>query len=333
MENKVKKSTRKDNFYLPIIESLKTSTNLNKIQDKLKISKQKLNYYLREMKKQGIIIQKGRGWYELVKEVKDLTKYGEFQDKDTIRGHAYVWEIKLPKEIEGWKDRIDILTKKGIHFKLVGAKLDVPRIKVLGRKVWLCKEHIRVFDKKDNSYYGKDAKESRTKSFNEILLIVDALEHKLGILFNIQDIYFKKEHYALIKNDLAIEHNRKGEIIRVSDENGEWLLIDDSLEQGGELENVGKKSFQTNIPMQKWWNDNKQTNFQVTPSFLMEALNKIVSSQAINEIQVQQFAKQIKSHLNLIKSYRAENKKWRKAKEKEILGIKQKEQTKLGRWF
>lgn len=329
-EERVKHSTWKQNLYLPIIESIKLSTNLTNLQKKLKISKQKLNYYLRELIKKGIIIKKSRGWYEVVK---DSTNYSNFLDKDFIRGHAYVWEIKLPKEIEGWKDRIEILTKKGVHFKLVGAKLDTPRIKVLERKVWLCKDHLRVFDKKESSYYGKDAKESRNISFQQIKLIVGVLEKKLGILIKPSDIFFRKEHYALIKNDLAIESNRKGEIIRISDEDGEWLLIDDSLEKGGELENVGKKAFQTNIPMQKWWNDNKRTNFQVTPSFLMEALNKIVSSQATNEIQVQQFAKQIKSHLSLIKEYRIENKKWRKQKEKEILGIKQKEQKRLGEWF
>lgn len=329
-----KKLTSKEKFYIPIINYIKTSTNLTNLQNKLfpndKNAKQKLNYYIRELVKRNILIQKGKGWYEVVK---DLTNYDNFLDKDYIRGHAYVWEIKLPKEIEGWKDRVEILTKKGIHFKLVGAKLDTPRIKVLERKVWLCKDHLRVFDKKESSYYGKDAKESRNISFQQIKLITGVLEKRLGIIIRPSDIFFRKEHYALIKNDLAIESNRRGEIIRISDEDGEWLLIDDSLEKGGELENVGKKAFQTNIPMQNWWNDNKKTNFQVTPSFLMETLSKIVSSQATNEIQVQQFAKQISSHLKLIQEYRKENKLWRKQKEKEILGIKQREQTKLSGWI
>lgn len=289
--------TNKQNFYLPIIESLKTSTNLNKIQEKLKISKQQLNYYLRELKTKGIVIQKGRGWYEVVKEVKDLTKYGNILTKDSIRGHAYVWEIKLPQEIEGWKDRINILTKKGVNFKLVGAKLDTPRIKVLGRKIWLCKNSLRVFDKKDNSYYGQTAKESRYKSFNELKLIVGVLESKLGIKISPQDIYFRKEHYALIKNDLAIEENKRGNIIRISDENGEWLIIDDSLEKGGELETIGKKAYQTNIPMQKWWNDNKKTNFEVTPSFLLESINKVTQNQVV-------FDKNISLHQEVLREIR-----------------------------
>jgi hypothetical protein len=89
------------------------------------------------------------------------------------------------------------------------------------------------------------------------------------------DIIIKKEHYALIKNDLAIEENKRGNIIRISDSDGEWLLIDDSLEQGGELENVGKKSFKTNTQMSKWWNDNKQDNFKTTPTLINNKFKNI----------------------------------------------------------
>jgi biotin operon repressor len=180
----VVKERLENNFYLPIISFLETSTNLTELRKNLSISKQDLNYYLRQLKKRGMIIQKGRGWYESVKGVKNSTKYDKLLSKDISRGHAFVWEIKLPQEIKGWERRIDILKEKSINFKLVGAKLDIPRIKVLGRKVWLCKDHLRVFDKKEESYYGKTAKEARNSAFNEVLLIVGALESKLGILFN-----------------------------------------------------------------------------------------------------------------------------------------------------
>lgn len=281
-EEKSKNSTRKQNFYLPIIEGIKESTNLTNLQEKLKISKQQLNYYLREMKKQGILIQKGRGWYEVVKEVKDLTKYDKILNKDMIRGHAYIWNVKFIKIPEDWNKRIEYLKQKDIHYKLVGAKLDTPRIKVLGRKIWLCNNHLRIFDKKDNSYYGNNATESRYKALNEISLIISALESKLGVLLDKIDISFRKEHYALIKNDLAIEHNRKGEILRIKDKLGEWLVIDDSLEKGGELENNGKGSYQTNIPMQKWWNNQKETNFEVTPKFLLESISGMVQVQQMH---------------------------------------------------
>ncbi len=341
MKERSKRTTRKFNFYLPIISELKIDTNLGRIKDKLNISKQQLAYYLRQLKKKGFVIQKGRGWYELSKKSKNPTKYGIFLDKDISRGHAYVWKINLKKDIEHWDKRIDILKKKNINYKLVGAKETTPRIKVLGRKVWLCNNHIRIFDKRNESYYGDTAKESRDTSLKELFLIVGALERKLGVLLKPLEFSYQKEHYALIKNDLAIDQNRKGIIWRIKDEDGEWLLIDDSLEQGGELETTGKKAFKTNIDLQKWWNDNKKHKFKVTSSFILNGFNSLTQATSENQQllkglpdNMELLAKQISSHLALIKEYRKENIAWRKNTEKKIRKeLKNQEQTKLGGWF
>lgn len=292
----------KSNFYLPILNELKISTNLTNIRKKLKISKQDLHYYLVKLKKSNYIIQKGRGYYEINKS-KNLTNYENFLSKDIIRGHAFVWEVKIP-EIKDWNNRIEILKKNNIHFILVGAKENTPRIKILGRKVWLCNNSIRVFDKGGSSYYGTNAIESRISSLNQIKLIVGVLERKFGLSINPSSISFKKEHYALIKNDLAIEENKRGNIIRIFDKDGEWLLIDDSLEQGGELENIGKKSFITNIPMQKWWNDNKETNFKVTPTFLMESIKGLIQTQSMNADNIIKHQKVLDEMLITLKEIR-----------------------------
>jgi len=289
-----KNTLAKSNFYLPIIRELKIDTNLGRIKKKLGLKKENLNYYLRQLKKQGIITQKGRGWYEVSKKSENLTKYGNFLSKDISRGHAYIWNVILTKKIKNWDKRINILKKKNINYKLVGAKETTPRIKVLGRKVWLCNNHIRIFDKKKSSYYGETAKESRETSLKELLLIVGALECKLGVLLKPFSFSYQKEHYALIKNDLAIDQNRKGVIWRIEDESGEWLLIDDSLEQRGELETVGKKAFKTNIKLQKWWNDNKKYDFKVTPTFLLESINQVTQNQ-------QMFNQNFESHVQSIK--------------------------------
>ncbi len=287
------KNQLENNFYLAIINELKSTTNLNKIKKKLNLSKQNLGYYLRQLKEQGYIIKKGRGWYEPTDRSKNLTKYDSILSKDISRGHAYIWNVELPKEIKGWEKRIEILKQKDINFKLVGALRTTPRIKSLGRKVWLCNDHIRIFDTKKKSYYGETAIESRKQGFLELLDIIRVLENKLGFFFRPFKYSFQREHYALIKNDLAIEHNKKGIIIKIKDETGEWLLIDDSLGEGGELENIGKRAFQTNIPMQKWWNDNKKQNFQVTPTFILNTMDGIQQNQLV-------FDRNMKSHLEIL---------------------------------
>ena len=323
----------KSDFYLTILNELKLSTNLSKIQEKLKISKQNLYYYLRELKKDGYIIKKERGWYEPTEKSKNLTKYHSILKKDISRGHAYIWTVKFPKEIEKWKNRVEVLRSKDIHFKLVGALKDVPRIKILGRKIWLCNNHLRIFDRKNASYYGKDAKESRYLAFHEIKLIVGVLNNKLGVFLKPSQINFQREHYSLINNDLAIEENTKKNIWHIKDEEGEWLLIDDSMGEGGELENIGKKAFQTNIPMQKWWNDNKKHDFQISPTFILNRFNETNNSiNSLVELQkdlpknLQLLSRQIESHLKLIQEYRNENISWRKHTIKQI-----KEELKLGK--
>ena len=307
-----KKTTGNNNFYLSILNILKTSTNLTKIQEKLDISKQNLNYYLRELKKNGYIYNKDRGWYELTERSKNLTKYDKILSKDISRGHAYIWNIYFSKEIKNWNKRIQILQQKDVHFILVGALKTTPRIKVLGRKIWLCNDHLRIFDKKKMSYYGLDAKESRYLAFQEIKSIVGTLNRKLGILLHPSKIHFQKEHYALIKNDLAIDQNKKGNIWRINDEDGEWLLIDDSLGEGGELENVGKKAFQTNIPMQKWWNDNKETGFKVTPNFILETFSKIAETQILDKANIQLHQKVLSDMSKTLKQIRDDLSKGKK---------------------
>lgn len=272
-----KNSTGKDNFYLRILNLLKETSDLTKIQNVLCLSKQNLNYYLRELKKRGLISNPSTGLWEIVKDGKNITKYEGFLSKDTIRGHGYVVEFELPKNIKNWDKRIEILSKNNIHFTLVGALKDVPRIKAMGRKIWLCKNKIRVFDIPKESYYGLNGIESRKLAFPVFKKIISIVSNKLNIEINPISLKWQKEHLAFIKNDLAIEENRKGNIIRVSDEDGEWLLIDDSLGKGGELEVIGKKALVTSIPMQKWWNEQKETKFEWTPKAIAQNFIEVKS--------------------------------------------------------
>jgi predicted transcriptional regulator len=276
VKKRVKKRLGKNNFYLPIISCLKKTTNLSKIQKELSLSKQQLNYYLRQLKRKGFVFNRDRGWWELTEKGKNPTKYGIFLKEDMVRGHAYIWETEIEKIPENWDKRIELLKQKKINHILVGALKTTPRIKLLGRKVWLCKDHLRIFDIEKESYYGNNAKESRQQSKLMAMRVIRACESKLGIKLNPNTIKFKKDHYALIRNQLAIDQNQKGIVWRIKDEEGEWLLIDDSLEEGGELETVGKKSFKTNPKLQKFWNSMKEDNFKTAdPNNLKQKFNEI----------------------------------------------------------
>ena len=63
--------TCNNNFYLTILDRLRFKTNLQKVREELNISKQQMNYYLRQLKKRGLIQNKGYGWWELQIKVKE----------------------------------------------------------------------------------------------------------------------------------------------------------------------------------------------------------------------------------------------------------------------
>ena len=83
----------------------------------------------------------------------------------------------------------------------------------------------------------------------------------------------------MIKNCLAIQCNKKGEKLRVTNEDGLWFTIDNSfnLEEAETLH--PKTALLDSLGIQKYFNEHKETNFQVTPKFLLETLTRIAHTQ------------------------------------------------------
>lgn len=70
MKKEVKKTSKNSDFYFTIINKMKEGNSPAKISQDLNISKQKLNYYIRNLKNEGVIEKKGYGTWEVKKEVK-----------------------------------------------------------------------------------------------------------------------------------------------------------------------------------------------------------------------------------------------------------------------
>jgi hypothetical protein len=267
----------KKDFYLIVYDLLKQGFNPSKISEKLGLSKQRINFYIRYFKKEGIIYKKGYGTWE-VKEVKTSLVRTLPKEVKQIRGHAFIWTIKLPKEMEG-----------------LGNKINAPRLNkgqarlfIKNHKVWIGKKSIVVYE--PHSFYGKDSIESRKYAVISLLEVLDALEYQLGIKLHKKIFKPSREHYGQIKNDLARQYNRKGEKMIIHDDlEGNWLWIDDS-ESLNELET---NNLVRSKQVQDWWNDHKSHDFKVTPSFLLNSMNQITQNQAI-------FDKNFQSHLAIL---------------------------------
>jgi len=277
----------KENFYFTILELLKEGKNPTLISKQLNISKQKISYYIHKFKERGYIEKKGYGTWEVKKHT--LSQL-DFKPKKSIRGHAFVWTIKLHKEYD-WIKQLGT-TKYNLIRGII------PRIFINNRKIWLGKKNIVIYENK--SFYANNSINSRKYAVLSLLTILDTLEHKLKV--NLKPYTFKtsREHYGMIKNDLAIQCNKNNEKILIHDDlEGDWLWIDDS-ESLGELETGGKKAVVRSKQVQDWYNDHKKHDFKVTPTFLIESIHGLTTSQQGMINTMSEYAKHIKAHTRSI---------------------------------
>lgn len=303
--NKMSKSTtqqvKKQNLYLSIYSYIKNGMRPSIICTKLNISKQRLQYHLSSLKEYGFIRKIAYGTWIIIQEF-DKKKYKksslvttnqlEQVKKKEVRGHAFIWKVKLPK-ISRWKKRKEILDKLNIKFKPVGIHKN-PRIMLFERKIWLCENSIVIYE--PSSFIADNAIESKKLAVFNLLRILNKIESKLKISLRINKNYkFKvsRQHYALMKNVLAIQCDKEGKKIKVYDAGNLWFLIDNSYNLH-EAETVNKdKGVPDNIGLQRYFNSHRKTKFEVTPEFILTAMNGITQNQLV-------FDKNMSSHLKVL---------------------------------
>lgn len=273
------------NFYFALLNCIKENKDPVK---ELNISKQNLYYYRRQLRDLGFLKKDKSVWIVLKSKKDDLKHALDWKDKK-IRGHAFIWKVKSDRNYD-WKN---LLEKKNINYNLVRGI--IPRIFINKNKIWLSKDSIVIYESR--SFYGKNAVESRKYAVYGLIKTIDELKNKLGIEFK---YYFQpvREHFGMIKNELARQCNEQGEKIIVRDTlDGEWFWVDDSTGMMGELETGGKgftkDRAKLNMEVQNWYNDMKKTDFKVTPSFILETMHGIQKNQMV-------FDANMSSHLEVL---------------------------------
>jgi hypothetical protein len=125
--------------------------------------------------------------------------------------------------------------------------------------------------------------------------IIQELENTLAISLKSSEGYqFKprREHYSLIKNDLAIQYNKEGKKLNIRYKGETWFIIDNSFNLD-EAETIGNNSMIDNLGVQKFFNELKELNFEATPKETWKAINQVTQNQLI-------FADNMKSHISAI---------------------------------
>jgi len=317
MSQQVKKSTEKKDFYLTIISSIKSNGKLPDIK-LLNTSKQNLNYYVKQLKIDGIIQKKGYGVWEIDKDkaeqflflrkqqVKKLTAIGQklktfTSIKRKIRGHGFVFKIKLPK-INRWYKREHYLQIKKIKYDRVGSNWIGQGINFNKHRVWLTNKSIIVFTPKNKSYFASSSKKAKKHALYDMIEFTKKLERFMGCSFTINKKYkirFSRQHYADINNELAKQYDREGKKLRVADFDGEWLIVDYSMGKI-ELETLHPKTADKDIDkvITPFLNDlkgfYKKTGETIIPSKILEMIAHITANQVV-------FDRNMKSHTKAIR--------------------------------
>lgn len=256
-----------------ILNLIKSGSNPSKICEGHKIPKQTLDYRISKLKKLGCIEKKGYGVWEYIKEVPEVpkdTRKGNSDFKKQIRGHAFIWKIKFYNPIL-WERKIK---NSSIKYSLI-CRNKVFRIVFENRKIWLTKDGMIIYEPID--FMGDSSFEVKGQAVYNMDLIVKKLLKRLKITEQKYKFTTSREHYGIIRNELARQYNERKEKMQIRGEDGTvWLWIDDSLSLG-ELENNEPV---VNRQLQNFWNDHKRTGFGMTPSVIMEGFNQ--SSQQLN---------------------------------------------------
>lgn len=277
------------NFYYSVLRLLRNNHNLTYVSNELNISKQKLNYYIKPLKIDGIINKIGKGVWEVNEEklknysignVGKIVKKSSavanshLQSKvftmDSVRGHAFQFTLKISK-LSNWKRRREYLYKKDIKYKEIGSNWKGERILVDNYKVWLTPISIVVYFPNFKSFMGKTAKDTKNYAIYEFKRIISKVETLLRVSFRINNNYkFKvsRQHYALIKNSLARQYDKEGKRLFCYTAEGLWFIIDNSYNLH-EAETVHKDTGLTdNEKVQNWFNGLKEN--PITPQQILQ---------------------------------------------------------------
>jgi hypothetical protein len=156
---------------------------------------------------------------------------------------------------------------------------------------------------------------------------LNELQAKIGIDLQYKHNFIIKtsrQHYALVRNALAMQCRKDGTKINVYNERGLWFTIDNSFNLE-EAETVHPNTaLIDNLGVQKFFNEHKETGWGVGPKFTIEAIDKLTAALAENNNQLLIYKEQNEEHLKLIKEYREESRENRKLIKELIESIQRK---------
>lgn len=275
-----------------ILDKIKSGKNPSQITKDYNISKQKVNYYIGKLKQSGCIEKIGYGTWEFKKDLEKvkIQPKGTIPGQKQIRGHAFIWKIEFFDNL-GWPEIINNYKKKNLTFYKI-CNGQVFRTIFNNRKIWLTKNGMVIYEPLD--YLGYSSFQVKGTAVFEMDKLVKDFLRELNIKFRPYRFTTSREHYGIIKNQLAKQYNDRKEKLYIRGQDGTvWLWIDDSLSLG-ELEN---NNALVNRQVQTFWNDHKKHKFEVNASMVLNNFQESAKQIKANADNLEFHADNMRSHV------------------------------------
>ncbi len=206
---------------------------------------------------------------------------GTFQPPtNQIRLHAQEFNIKLLFKDQRYNELLD---KSNIEY------IDGNTIKLYSNSIEIYSAHI---------FMGEDVQSATSKSIHYWNRFFIKLEDYFNVILmknRYQNIKLVKAHYSEINNELAKDYEVKGDKIKIftRDDGKLWFLIDNSFNLH-EIETVHPKTSKQDMGdvIKPYFNDLRE-NKHFLPSEVVNMIGQVTQNQ-------QMFAKNIKTHMNVL---------------------------------
>ena len=210
------------------------------------------------------------------------------------RGHAYNIKVLFPKEIDDLKLK-DKVQRELRQKRIIPLEFGSYQLKYKKYTIWINKSSLTIYS---NNYYSSDnALYSKFKALKDIDNLIKYLKerYEFGGIYGIEVF---REHYGLIFNKFAdwlIKQKRKMDIKDKGNKSILW--VDDSRK-----DDIGLKEFEGKNPIEinradKLFESHEKTNWDVTPEFVLNGLNKLAINQSKQNEDISLFAEQLNKHI------------------------------------
>ena len=175
---------------------------------------------------------------------------------DDVRVHNLVFKIRFKSPLS-WESRLKV---RDIPFTRLNS--GVLRIIHDGHKVWLCKDKVIIYNPVGLDYTHRKASGGLLLAVKGFFIFVKCLQALLGLGLSQEGQglvwSINRKDLALVKDAIAMDYNKRKEKLRVYDEQGLWLIADNSFNLG-ELDFVRNSTNHDEInTIQSFLNDLKK---------------------------------------------------------------------------